>query len=289
MPNHIFRKRLLSVIILLVVLNLFIWSKIVYGYSLSSAEIFFLDVGQGDASLLKLKSGHKILIDGGPDPGLVGKLDEAMAQDYKYLDLVAVSHPQRDHFAGINYLLDYYGVGAFLYSGREPAESETEWQALKTKLEAKKIPILALIRKDFIKIGSDEIEVVSPGPDFWQSGELNDTSLVLWLKTNGARALFVGDIGESVERAVFSQSDISADILKVGHHGSKYSSSAGFLAQVNPLVSIISVGARNNYGHPSPLVIDRLRDEESSVFRTDQSGTIRVNLAESKLQVFTER
>jgi len=289
MPNHVFRKRLFSVIILLVVLDLFIWSKIVYGYSLSPAEIFFLDVGQGDASLLKLKSGHKILIDGGPDPGLVGKLDEAMAQDYKYLDLVTVSHPQRDHFAGINYLLDYYDVGAFVYSGRDPIESETEWRALKTKLKAKNIPILALLQKDSIKIGPDEIEVVSPGSDFWQSGELNDTSLVLWLKTEGGRALFVGDIGESVERAILSKGDISADILKIGHHGSKYSSSAGFLAQIKPFVSVISVGARNNYGHPSKLVIDRLRDQESSVFRTDQNGTVRINLRENKLRVFTER
>lgn len=289
MPNHLSRKRLFLATTLLVVLNLFIWSKIVYGYGFQPVEIFFLDVGQGDASLLKLKSGHRVLIDGGPDSGLVGNLDEAMAQDYKYLDLVAVSHPERDHFAGMNYLLDYYDVGAFLYSGREPVESETEWQALKTKLKAKNIPILALVQKDFIKIGSDEIEVISPGPDFWQSGELNDTSLVLWLKTDGARALFVGDIGESVERAILSQGNVFADILKVGHHGSKYSSSEGFLAQVKPLVSVISVGARNNYGHPSPLAINRLKDEKSNVFRTDQSGTIRINLAENELRVFTER
>lgn len=248
-----------------------------------------MDVGQGDASLIKLKGGHKILIDGGPDPGLVGKLDEAVGQEHKYLDLVAVSHPQRDHFAGLNYLLDYYDVGAFLYSGRDPLESETEWQALKAKLREKNVPILALRQRDSIKIGSDSIDVLSPSLEFWQSGELNDTSLVLWLKTEGAKALFVGDIGESVERAILSQSGVSADILKIGHHGSKYSSSPIFLSQIKPLVSIISVGARNNYGHPSPLVIDRLKNEESSIFRTDQNGTIRINLGENRLRVFTER
>src|SRR3989344_3276461 len=289
MLNQTNRKRAIVAMVLFAIFDLINWLKIWQSSAVLPAEIKFLDVGQGDASLIRLTGGQSILIDGGPNSGITGQLDWAMGQSIKYIDLVAVSHPQRDHFAGILAVLESYRVGAFLYSGREPTENDLEWQELKNKLEAGSVPKIVLGGGDFIKIGDSRLEIFSPGPELWQSGELNDTSLVMRLVTPSARALFVGDAGDASEKFLAGLGDISAEILKVGHHGSKYSSSPDFLALVKPLVSIISVGAQNNYGHPSPLTLDRLRNQSSAVFRTDSNGTVNINLGEGKLRVFTEK
>ncbi|MFH0890591.1 MAG: hypothetical protein V1856_00985, partial [Candidatus Liptonbacteria bacterium] len=185
--------------------------------------------------------------------------------------------------------LDSYDAGAFFYSGREPLEADLEWQSLSAKLMTKKIPKVSLVANDIVFLGKDRIEVLSPDPNVWQSGGLNETSLVLRLTSGAMRMLFAGDIDEMVENNLVGKKDLSADVLKVAHHGSKYSSAPNFLAEIDPLVSVISVGARNTYGHPASLVLERLKKNGSRVFRTDINGTVRISWAGNKLRVFTER
>ena len=110
-----------------------------------------------------------------------------------------------------------------------------------------------------------------------------------FVKTGSARAIFTADIGANIEEYILKKFDIGADILKVPHHGSKYSSSEAFLKAINPKIAIIEVGKNNAYHHPTEEAFDRLVNAAKNVFRTDQNGTVKIVVQEEKLLVFTEK
>ncbi|MDO8574052.1 MAG: MBL fold metallo-hydrolase, partial [bacterium] len=170
-------------------------------------------------------------------------------------------------------------------TGRE-SEIE-EWQNLMSQLKEKEIPVIRLSGGDKINQNENVISFLSPTPAISQSGELNDTSFVNLVDLGKFKLLLTGDIGFSIEGFLTSNfSGLSADILKVGHHGSKYSTSEAFLGAVKPKVAVIEVG-ENRYGHPTSEVLDRL--SEMKVFRTDEDGTIKVVADGTKLQIYTNR
>lgn len=117
---------------------------------------------------------------------------------------------------------------------------------------------------------------------------MNDTGFVTLLRTPGFAALFTADIGANVEEDLVQNFDLRADILKVGHHGSKYSSSEEFLEEVEAKLAVIEVG-ENRYGHPTEETLGRLRAAGAQIFRTDQHGTLKIFVKDKKLQVFTEK
>ena len=121
-----------------------------------------------------------------------------------------------------------------------------------------------------------------------QSAETNDTSLVFRLDSPDADVLYTGDIDSKLEARLIKSYDLAADILKVPHHGSKYSSSAEFLAAVNPALTVIEVGSRNSYGHPARETLERL-EKFAQVFRTDRDGTVKIEAVAGKLRLFTSR
>ena len=151
------------------------------------------------------------------------------------------------------------------------------------------IPLVRVGAGDHVRQGEYGIDVLGPDAAWLQSGELNDTGIVELLRFPGWRALLTADIGMSAEDDLRSRADIRADVLKIGHHGSKYSTSAAFLDAVAPRAALISVGARNRYGHPTPETLERLASADVQVFRTDQDGAIRVRVRDGKLLVTTER
>jgi competence protein ComEC len=252
------------------------------------STIHFLDVGQGDAELISLESGVRALIDSGASHGLIlDSLSRVLPPGTGSIDLLFVSHPEADHIGGIPIILDTYKVGAILYSGRET--SSGMWKDIERKAKEKHVQLIMLTQYDKVRINDSRFDVLAPDDVLKNTKETNDSSLVLRFLDGGISALFVGDIGSRGERFLQKLDTVSADVLKVGHHGSKYSSAVSFLTMVKPSIAVIEVG-KNSYGHPTPEVLSRLSDIGARVFRTDQNGIVTIELlGNGKVDIYKER
>ncbi|MEK7464249.1 MAG: MBL fold metallo-hydrolase [Patescibacteria group bacterium] len=280
------KNKTLIVIAVLVILNTTVFGSI---YSDIKGEndlkIYFIDVGQGDSELAILPGGVKILIDGGqPNGKLLEGLGKILSPTDRYIDLVMMSHPQLDHFGGLIDVVKRYRVGAFLTNGREG--TALAFDDLKKAIVEKNVQVLVLAKGDKIRYRQSLINIISPDRVSLLSKELNDTSLVALLASNNSKTLFTGDMGTNIEESMlYSKSLSKIDILKVGHHGSKYSSAGSFLAQLNPRISVIEVG-KNSYGHPTEAALSRLSSSGSKVFRTDKDGTVEIIIDGKNIRVF---
>jgi competence protein ComEC len=284
------RNHLILFLIFLAVFDFLVWKSIILNKPNSDTELYFLDVGQGDSELVILPGGVKILIDAGPNSKIVSELESVLRSTDRYIDLLVLSRPETDHFNGFIDVLKRYQVGAFIYNGR--AGAAQSWKELAKIVEENKVPVFVLGQGDKIKNQDDFFEILLPNADFLRSKELNDTSLTMKLinndEQNQIKVLFTGDIGEKNEKYLVSNFDIKADILKVGHHGSKYSSSDYFLKAVNPKISAIEVG-KNYYGHPTKEVLERLALVGSQIFRTDQNNIIKLAIKGNEINIFKKR
>lgn len=265
------------------------WFRVFAGAPPKTAVMHFLDVGQGDATLLELEGGVRILTDAGPAAAVVAALERAVPHGPRYIDLAVITHPETDHFSGFDHILDSYRVGAFIVNGRGRDPEVRAWAELLRKIDEKGIPLVVLGEGDGVRHGQSRIDILSPGPQLLASQELNDTGLVQKVRTPGFSALLVADIGFNIEEHLRARYDLSADILKVGHHGSRYSSGAAFLRAADPTLAMISSGERNTYGHPAPDALARLATAGAAIFRTDRHGNITVRQGEGELKVFAER
>ena len=274
-----------------IVLDGVIWHDIISARAASVTHDYFLDVGQGDSELIVFPGNVKVMTDAGPTDQVLASLAYALPPGDDYIDLAIISHPQLDHFNGYNFILDHYRVGAFIYNGRDDDPGVAQWPALKAKIAAKGIPLITLGGGDKIFVGKNEVDMLSPNLAFDQSAELNDTGFVELIKTPEFRTLLTADIGFNVEDwLVANHIDIRADVLKVPHHGSKYSSGDEFLRAVNPRVAVIEVGANNTYGHPGSSTLARLASStDALIFRTDKNGTVEVYPEGEKLKIKKEK
>lgn len=227
-------------------------------------RLFFCDVGQGDATLIVWGS-FQALIDTGPKGESLGRcLAQRMPFWDRGIELVIISHEQSDHFGALNWLRSRYKVG--------------------------KIVTKATIG-DSIRYKDLYFDIV------WESeagqkigGYDNDGSNVVLVRRGEFRALFTGDITTRAELALVDGGVLKeVAVLKVPHHGSKYSSSVLFLEALKPKVAVISVGAKNTYGHPSSDTLMRLDGVGTRVARTDVSGTIEIEVDGQVLGMRTER
>ncbi len=286
-----FKHPILFLIVLLLLFTGFVWCQIIFDGPNKLAEAYFLDVGQGDSELVRLEGGVSILTDGGPDFKVVTELDKIFKSGSRYIDLVFVTHPQTDHFAGLVHMLSRYEVGAVIFNGR--TSSAKEWEAFIGLIKTKKIPLLTVLAGDLISFRDSVISILSPTSEFLMSGEPNDGSVVEKIKTSKTSILLTGDITSRVEEYLlkkYSKEELEADILKVPHHGSKYSSTDNFIKAVNPKVAMIEVGEGNRYGHPAPNTLERLNSSGVlKIFRTDLDGTIRALGSESAINFFVEK
>lgn len=285
-------KVFILVLAALFIIDGVLWFQLVRSGTVSQPALYFLDIGQGDSQLIVLPAGDgqagsvKVLIDGGPTGAVLDNLAQVLAPLDRRIDVLMMTHPQLDHFGGFIDVLKTYQVGVFVGSGRK-ADIEA-YRELHEVLVERGVPYIQLTEGDALRIGQSRLAILSPSSQESLSGELNDSSVVALLTTPDFKALYTGDIGEFTEARLVRDYDINVDVLKVAHHGSRFSSSEVFLKEVSPAVSVIEVG-KNAYGHPTKQVLDRLLKYGSQIFRTDTQGLIKVVFENGQLQVFGER
>jgi len=240
-------------------------------------QVHFLDVGQGDSALLITPTGRTVLIDGGPDLSALEQLGKLLTLSARNIDLVIVSHPDPDHFVAFPEVLRRYTIGALIL----PPINNTEARYLGLLAAAKErnVPVMIADPSRDLEI-SDGLML-----DFlWPAVPVpfkddNDNSIVLRASFGTGSVLFTGDISDRAEEMMLAQGiDVSADILKVSHHGSKTASTDAFLTAVHPRLAVISVGKDNTYGHPNPDTLGRLKYAKIPVRTTMQEGTIDIPL-----------
>lgn len=241
-------------------------------------EVDFLDVGQGDAILIKTPAGQNILVDGGPDKTVIKRLGENLSWWDKQIDLMVLTHAHDDHVTGLIDVLKRYRVERILYTGAvHNAPNYLSWLKI---VRDKKVPLSIIDKKQTINLGQGlKMEILYPDSSLLNKvlADLNQGSMVIKLVYGQSRFLLTGDAGLEVEKALLnSGADLSADVLKVAHHGSQYSSGQEFLAKVKPELAIIEVGKDNSFGHPNLRIIKRLERAGAEIFRTDEKGTVKI-------------
>lgn len=284
MPELKFSKFIFFLIILFAG-NYFLWSEVARTER-PPAGFYFLSVGQGDSELAVFTDGAKVITDAGPGKQAATEAQNVLGTLDNYIDIAVITHPQLDHYGGFAELLSRYDFGIFIVNGREAESATREWQSLMQAIKNKNIPILALGAGDSISLGEDKIDILSPDRKLFAGKDLNDTGIVEKASLGGLTELLIADLDEKGEKELINSGvNLKADILKVGHHGSKYSSSAPFLNAVSPVAAAIEVGKKNLYGHPTVVALDRLASVGASVFRTDLLGTFGVKLQNGNLVI----
>lgn len=234
-------------------------------------KVHFIDVGQADSIYIQLPGNDDVLIDGGDvsdGPAVVEYLRQ-QGMDGE-LELLIATHPHRDHIGGLPHVLEAYDVIEVLDSGL--AADSRIYESYKESVIAEGCTWTSDKRQVY-KFGEVELAVLT-GDKAWEG--VNNYSVVTRLDCGEIEFLFMGDAEKEVEE--YLTGDISAEILKVGHHGSASSTSAEFLARVNPEVAIISVGEGNRYGHPDEGTLERLEEAGAVTYRMDLTGGMIVTL-----------
>ncbi|HEY0980349.1 MAG TPA: MBL fold metallo-hydrolase [Candidatus Paceibacterota bacterium] len=242
------------------------------------AEVYMLNVGQGDSFLIQAKNGRQILVDAGKDAKVLTELARVMPRGDRSIDVVIATHPDADHIGGLPLVFARYDVGLFLTPN---TVTDTEqFRALFAELQKRTIPAYYARRGMNIALDSDpllktDFSILFPDRStaFW---ETNSSSVVGRLQMGDTSMLLTGDSPSSVEHFLSAENPkaVDVDILKLGHHGSKTSTSAAFLTATSPMLGLVSAGVANSYGHPAKEVTNRLEQFSIPFISTQQKGTV---------------
>jgi len=238
-------------------------------------KVIFLDVGQGDAILIQTAAQQNILIDGGPTRQIIYKLDQYLPLNHRQIDLMILTHPDPDHLNGLVEVLKHYPVNQVYSNGvSDPDLNYLAWQKI---IADKHIPLHFVIHPEKLQIDQQmRLDFLWPQESLVGQNLKDDNlgSIVAELVDNNYKFLFTGDIPAAIENQLIKDNpDFKIDVLKVSHHGSKYSTSLSFLENIKPRYAVISVGS-NKFGHPSVRVLHNLEKLHIPVLRTDQQGDI---------------
>ncbi len=239
-------------------------------------HMYMLNIGQGDSFLIVAANHKKLLIDGGRDTTVLSELSKVLPVGDQTIDVMIATHPDADHIGGLQYVLQRYHVGLFLTS--EVLTDTKTFTDLYKELLKEHIPSY-YVRHGMIltldAVTGTTFTVLFPDRDTsgWQT---NPASVVGKLQTGNRSILFTGDSPSSVEHFLVQAEPqaLHADVLKLGHHGSKYSSSTEYLQVVAPVLGLISAGIDNKYGHPNVETLGRLQDLHIPWISTQQKGTV---------------
>jgi competence protein ComEC len=237
------------------------------------AKVHMLNVGQGDSFLIVAEDGTQILLDGGRDATVLTELSKIMTWNDKYIDVVLATHPDADHVGGLVDVLKRYKVGLFLTSD---VVADTQiYKSLIQSVIDKKIPAYYVRQGMNLNLADKtDFKILFPDRDT-HNWETNTASAVGRLQIGDRSALFTGDSPSSIEKylAKTIPKELDVDILKLGHHGSKTSTSVEYLRATTPDLALISAGVNNSYGHPSKEVTDLLKKFNVPFVSTQTEGT----------------
>ena len=263
------------------------WTAVFYSLPDDRLKFYALDVGQGDAIFIETPRKAQVLIDGGPDMKVLGQLSAVMPFYDRSIDLLVLTHPQEDHMFGLVEVLKRYRVDKVLMTGvNYPTGTYKEFKRV---IEEKKIPVIIVRAGQKINLGGDGvIDILYPNENLSSvdfPGDVNDSSVAALLRFGEKKFLTMGDAGIKEELDIINSGQADIDVLKVSHHGSRFSTSVLFLEKTTPGIALISAGARNSYGHPHGDTLERLGN--IPVYRTDTQGRIAVITDGEKLIVKT--
>ncbi|MFA4942340.1 MAG: ComEC/Rec2 family competence protein [Patescibacteria group bacterium] len=269
-------KRIILIIVILTLPALAL--KYSTNPSHTGLEVYFLDVGQGDAVLIRTSTGKNILIDGGPDNSILEKLGRILPYTDRKIDVIILTHPHADHLIGLNAILDRYLVNTVIYTGVN--YQNNDYHYFQEIAQQKASTIFLAKAGDYLNLDDGcQLNILFPFSNISEQDfkNINNSSIVSELSCATEKILLMGDAETPVEKELMANyPDLQAKILKLGHHGSKTASSPGFIEQVNPDLAIISVGKDNKYNLPSPEVLDRLQELELKVIRTDVDKDLKI-------------
>lgn len=266
----------LGVLVVLGVLNIvLVW--VVCSSHTSNLRVSFLDVGQGDSILIQGPTGIDVLVDGGPDRSVVRELPQLLGPLDRHIDMVVETHPDKDHIAGLSDVFETYDVDAFMNPG---LPSDTDVYARLVAAATSETGLVTYIarRGQRIHLGNGAyVDVLYPNKDVSHLRATNDASIVLHVVYGDTSVMLTGDLPSTIEDTLVHDLPpgmLRSDVLKAGHHGSKYSTDEHWLEAVAPKTVVISAGKGNTYGHPAPEVLSRVRAFGASIVSTIDSGTI---------------
>lgn len=255
--------------------------------STSSEEglnVHMIDVGQGDSILLEYNSEYMLIDAGEIDEG-EAVVDYLKGHNVDKLDYAVITHPHSDHYGGMQTVLENVDTENIIMS--EAYNTTRTWESLVDYIDENKYNVIFPATNDVFKLGDCEVTAFVPQID---NDDLNNCSIILKAEYDGVSALFTGDAEKSEEKQIIKSGfDVSADVLKVGHHGSSTSTSDSFFDKVSPNLALISCGKDNDYGHPHAETITKFNENNITTFRTDEYGSITVNINNGKTDVVTNQ
>lgn len=284
--DYLKNKKVCAIVLIIVAILPALWP-------FGTFEVTFIDVGQGDSILIQTEGKKTILIDGGGTPSYFDSdfdtgediiLPFLYSKGINEIDIVVFTHFDDDHAKGLLSILKSMRVKNIVYGLPEDCEAFEEMLEI---AHEKQINTIQVGRGDSFIVDSVVFEVLHPVKDApFSSG--NNNSVVLKMSYKGISFLFTGDLEyEGEQSLISSKRDIRAHVLKIGHHGSATSTSEEFLSTVSPIYGVITVGADNNFGHPSPEVIKRLEERGITVFRTDINGAVTFKISRDRVKIYT--
>ena len=233
-------------------------------------KIHYINVGQGDSELIQ-QGDKNMLIDTGTNASTDTLISYLQSQNIKKIDYLVLTHPHEDHIGGADAVINKFDIGT-IYMPKVTTTTKT-FEDVITAMKNKDLKATAPNPGDTFKLGEANCEIL--GPINSNKEDLNTYSIVLKVTLGNNKFLFTGDAQKTNEEDMINKGyDLSADVLKVGHHGSHTSTSEAFLNKVNPKYAVISCGKNNDYGHPHKETMERLQSKNISVYRTDESGNI---------------
>lgn len=249
-----------------------------------SMEVHFIDVGQGDAILVEIAS-SALLIDAGENHMASTVVNYLQKQGIEKLDYIIGTHPHSDHIGGLDYVINTFGADTILMP--EAVHTTKTYEDVLEAIEDKGMKITLPRVGEEYRLGPASFSILAPNSSDYN--DLNDYSVGIRLVYKNSEFLLVGDASIFSEQEMLQNGlDLTADVLKISHHGSEYSSCAEFLDAVSPTHAVISVGEDNEYGHPHEATLQALAERNISVYRTDKQQNVIFTTDGKTISVNTE-
>jgi beta-lactamase superfamily II metal-dependent hydrolase len=266
-------------VVVAVLVGVLVWSTVYRqaGASVTSGncKISFLDVGQGDSTLISLPGSVEVLIDGGRDSEAVSQVEKNMPPFDNKIEYVIATHPDSDHIGGLPQVLQNYKVGEFIQTDKK-GDSQT-YSKLEDLIKQKNIPVHEVQKGEIISFSAlASAKVLWPDEKQIDSLSSNDSSVVLRFACGSSYVILTGDAQTEAQDSIAKENtedDLAAQIFHTAHHGAKNGFSENLVDKVKPETAIVSVGP-NSYGHPSSFTLNELGKLSIKTYRTDKNGTL---------------